>query len=103
MRFIHQSFPQDYEPTIEESYTKWISLKDDEGLEEEKEEKRNVVVEVLDTAGSEHFTALRDMYIKYGEGFMLVYGVNSLSSFQELSEIYERIKRVKGPGKVRGL
>jgi len=47
--------------------------------------------QVLDTAGQEEYTALRDQWIRDGEGFVLVYSIISRSTF-------ERIGRVRDPG-----
>jgi GTPase SAR1 family protein len=51
-----------------------------------------VCCQVLDTAGQEEYTALRDQWIRDGEGFVLVYSIISRSTF-------ERIPRVRGPGR----
>jgi len=86
--------PEEYEPTIEESYVKSVELSGKPAKSGESAPR--LEVEILDTAGKEEYTALRDLYIKSGDAFMLVYGVDSLSSFHELSQIYQRIQRVKG-------
>jgi GTPase SAR1 family protein len=102
-RFLNKTIPEEYEPTIEESYVKTISksFKDCKSMGEEaskvkKEEDELVEVEILDTAGMEEYTALRDLYFKSGDAFMLVYAIDSLSSFHELNQIYQRLRRIKG-------
>ena len=52
-------------------------------------------LEVLDTAGQEEYTALRDQWIRNGEGFVLVYSISSKSSFTEIQKFYDQIQRVK--------
>jgi small GTP-binding protein len=52
-------------------------------------------LEILDTAGTEQFTAMRDMYIKNCDGFVLVYAINIANSLNELKEIYRVITQVK--------
>jgi GTPase SAR1 family protein len=38
---------------------------------------------------------MRDLYMKNGEGFVLVYSITSQATFNDLKEFYERIMRVK--------
>lgn len=53
------------------------------------------MLEVLDTAGQEEYTALRDQWIRDGEGFVLVYSITSRSSFSRIQKFYNQIQRVK--------
>lgn len=53
------------------------------------------MLEVLDTAGQEEYTALRDQWIRDGEGFVLVYSITSRSSFSRIQRFYNQIQRVK--------
>jgi len=53
------------------------------------------MLEVLDTAGQEEYTALRDQWIRDGEGFLLVYSICSRSSFERVRRFQEQIHRVK--------
>ena len=53
------------------------------------------MLEVLDTAGQEEYTALRDQWIRDGEGFVLVYSITSRSSFTRINKFYQQIKMVK--------
>lgn len=50
---------------------------------------------VLDTAGQEEFSAMREQYMRSGEGFLLVYSVADRSSFEELPRLHRQILRVK--------
>jgi Ras-related protein Rap-1B len=49
----------------------------------------------LDTAGTEQFTAMRELYMKQGQGFLLVFAITNMNSFQELAELREQIIRIK--------
>lgn len=49
----------------------------------------------LDTAGTEQFTAMRELYMRQGQGFLLVFSITSMSSLQELAELREQIIRIK--------
>ncbi|SAM09851.1 hypothetical protein [Absidia glauca] len=53
------------------------------------------VLEVLDTAGQEEYTALRDQWIRDGEGFLLVYSISSRSTFERVERFRDQIFRVK--------
>lgn len=52
-------------------------------------------LDILDTAGQEVFSAVRDRYMRDGEGFMLVYSLIERNTFVAMSKINEQIKRVK--------
>jgi GTPase KRas protein len=53
------------------------------------------MLEVLDTAGQEEYIALRDQWIRDGEGFVLVYSISSRSSFARIQKFHSQIQRVK--------
>lgn len=43
----------------------------------------------------EQFTAMRDLYMKNGQGFLLVYSITAQSTFNDLQDLREQILRVK--------
>lgn len=71
------------------------------------------LLDVLDTAGQEEygyalppysryididvyiFSAMREQYMRTGEGFLLVYSITSRNSFEEISTFHQQILRVK--------
>ena len=73
-----------YDPTIEDSYRKQVVI-----------DTQSCMLEVLDTAGQEEYTALRDQWIRDGEGFVLVYSITSRASFSRIGKFYSQIQRVK--------
>lgn len=80
-------FVETYDPTIEDSYRKQVVI-----------DNQSCMLEVLDTAGQEEYTALRDQWIRDGEGFVLVYSITSRSSFTRIQKFYNQIQRVKDSG-----
>ncbi|EME45051.1 hypothetical protein DOTSEDRAFT_52438 [Dothistroma septosporum NZE10] len=85
MQFVQGVFVERYDPTIEDSYRKHVDV-----------DGRSVILEIMDTAGTEQFTAMRDMYMRLGQGFLLVFSITSASSLRELVELREQIVRTKG-------
>ena len=51
------------------------------------------MLEILDTAGQDEYRTLRDQWIREGEGFVLVYAVNSRKSFKAIEEFHKGIQR----------
>jgi len=84
VQFVQGIFVEQYDPTIEDSYRKQVEL-----------DNRSVMLEILDTAGTEQFTAMRDLYMKNGQGFVLVYSIIAQSTFNDLPDLREQILRVK--------
>ena len=41
----------------------------------------------MDTAGQEEYTALRDQWIRDGEGFVLVYSIIAKSTFERIHRV----------------
>ena len=55
----------------------------------------SMLVAVLDTAGQEEFSAMREQYMRKGDGFLLVYSVTDKQSFDNIINFYTQILRVK--------
>lgn len=54
-----------------------------------------ILYSVLDTAGQEEFSAMREQYMRKGDGFLLVYSVTDKQSFDNIMHFYVQILRVK--------
>jgi small GTP-binding protein len=89
VQFVQGIFLVKYDPTIEDSYRKLIEV-----------DGEQCMLEILDTAGTEQFTAMRDLYMKNGQGFVLVYSIIAQSTFNELQDLRDQILRVKDAPKV---
>ncbi|CAL4102891.1 unnamed protein product, partial [Meganyctiphanes norvegica] len=53
-------------------------------------------LEILDTAGSHHFPAMRELSIRSGRAFVIVFAVNNEQSFYEAQELWNLIVKIKG-------
>ncbi|TPP62409.1 Ras protein Rap 1b [Fasciola gigantica] len=84
VQFVQGIFVEKYDPTIEDSYRKQTEV-----------DGKQCMLEILDTAGTEQFTAMRDLYMKNGQGFVLCYSITAQSTFNDLEDLYEQILRVK--------
>ena len=84
IQFLQNHFVTEYDPTIEESYRKQVIVDGDTCL-----------LDILDTAGQEEYSAMREQYLRTGQGFMLVYAITNRSSFEEVVELRDMILRVK--------
>ncbi|KAL2079840.1 hypothetical protein ACEWY4_023633 [Coilia grayii] len=69
MQFISHRFPEDHDPTIEDAYKTQIRIDD---------EPANL--DILDTAGQAEFTAMRDQYMRAGEGFIISYSITDAAA-----------------------
>eukprot|EP01106_Pelomyxa_sp_JSP_P006620 TRINITY_DN2068_c0_g3_i1.p1 TRINITY_DN2068_c0_g3~~TRINITY_DN2068_c0_g3_i1.p1 ORF type:complete len:148 (-),score=41.91 TRINITY_DN2068_c0_g3_i1:151-594(-) len=56
------------------------------------------MLDILDTAGQEEFSAMRDAYFTQGQGFMIVWSVTDRNSFEAAGELRKKILRVKEAG-----
>ncbi|KAK8079537.1 hypothetical protein PG997_007355 [Apiospora hydei] len=84
IQLIQAHFVDEYDPTIEDSYRKQCVIDDEVAL-----------LDVLDTAGQEEYSAMREQYMRTGEGFLLVYSITSRQSFEEITTFQQQILRVK--------
>mmetsp|Transcript_15948 Transcript_15948/g.17705 ORF Transcript_15948/g.17705 Transcript_15948/m.17705 type:complete len:202 (+) Transcript_15948:212-817(+) len=84
IQLTQSHFVSEYDPTIENSYRKQVEIDEEPCL-----------LDILDTAGQEEYSAMRDQYIRSGKGFLIVYSVVTHSSFEAVSGYREHILRVK--------
>jgi len=84
IQFMQNIFIDDYDPTIEDSYRKQLTI-----------DGEHCLLDILDTAGQEEYSAMRDQYMRTGQGFLMVYAITSRSSLEELITFRDQILRVK--------
>uniref|UniRef100_A0A8C4MBP4 NRAS proto-onco, GTPase n=1 Tax=Equus asinus TaxID=9793 RepID=A0A8C4MBP4_EQUAS len=71
-------------PELEDSYRKQVVI-----------DGETCLLDILDTAGQEEYSAMRDQYMRTGEGFLCVFAINNSKSFADINLYREQIKRVK--------
>jgi small GTP-binding protein len=69
-------FVEEYEPTKADSYRKRLQL--DGG---------QVMMDILDTAGQEDYAAVRDHYLRSGDGYLAVFSLAEPESLQDVVDI----------------
>uniref|UniRef100_A0A0X3NIZ3 small monomeric GTPase n=1 Tax=Schistocephalus solidus TaxID=70667 RepID=A0A0X3NIZ3_SCHSO len=89
IQLIQNHFVDEYDPTIEDSYRKQVNI-----------DGETCMLDILDTAGQEEYSAMRDQYMRTGEGFLCVFAVNNAKSFEDIGQYREQIKRVKDADEV---
>ena len=90
LRIISGVFTPTYNPTIEDYYRHDTNV---DGV-------GPCIVEILDTAGTEQFASMRQLYITSCQAFGLVYSIDDRASFDEAKEIYRQIVEVKTAGEI---
>eukprot|EP00128_Syssomonas_multiformis_P006675 Colp12_sorted_trinity150504_noHs@16095 len=85
LQYLTHRYTEDYDPTIEDSYTKQTHI-----------DRTPVMLHILDTAGQEELTVMREQYMREGHGFLLVFSITDLRSFEEVQKIYTDMVRVLG-------
>ena len=103
-------FVEEYDPTIEDSYRKQVVIDDEScllGMPSSFFRPSLLLLlmpffspEILDTAGQEEFTALRDQWIRDCEGFVLIYSITSRPSFEQISVFKDQVLRVKDKDRI---
>ena len=84
IQFVQSHFIEEYDPTIEDSYRKQILVDD-----------KLCLLDILDTAGEEEYSAMRDQYMQMGEGFIMAYSITDRRSFDEQVQYYNQVLKVK--------
>jgi len=89
IQLMQNHFIVQYDPTIEDSYRKQTVI-----------DEETCILDILDTAGQEEYSAMRDQYVRTGQGYLLVYSVSSAYSLKELNMFRDQILRAKDADKV---
>ncbi|VDN07039.1 unnamed protein product [Thelazia callipaeda] len=83
-QLVKKMFVKRYDPTIEDNYK-----------HEFVANEKTCTLLILDTAGTEQFSAMYDLYMKYGDGFIIVYSVTDLTSLANTVGIFQNLVRMR--------
>eukprot|EP01084_Bolivina_argentea_P104323 186808_1 len=83
IRLVTNSFLDEYDPTIEDSYRKSVQIDGSPAL-----------LDILDTAGQEEFSSMRDEWMREGEGFGFVYSITDKSTFEAIEPLANELERI---------
>uniref|UniRef100_A0A6B2LLV0 Uncharacterized protein n=1 Tax=Arcella intermedia TaxID=1963864 RepID=A0A6B2LLV0_9EUKA len=84
VRFVNGIFVARYDPTIEDCYRINVQV-----------DGKSNLVEVLDTAEYGQPTMMKDLFMKSGEGFILMYSISDQVSLDAMQRYREGIVRAK--------
>ena len=84
IQLITNHFVDEHDPTIEDCYRKQVLI-----------DKEICLLDILDTAGQEEYSAMRDQYMRTGDGFLIVFAVDNRDSFENVENFWTQIMRVR--------
>lgn len=84
LQFVNHNFLEYHDPTIEDAYQRQAVIDGEPAL-----------LDILDTAGQIEFTAMREQYMRCGEGFLICYSLTDRRSFEEVAGYKKLITKVR--------
>jgi len=84
LQYVQRSFIEHHDPTIEDAYQRRTAVDGEACL-----------LDILDTAGQVEFGAMREQYMRGGEGFVVCYSIADKRSFAEAEEYRNLILKVR--------
>lgn len=82
--YTQNFFISTYDPTIEDTYRRQVDV-----------DNQIQLLQILDTAGQEEYSVMRDGWFRNGDCFLLVFSATSRRSFDELEAFRTQLLRVK--------
>jgi GTPase KRas protein len=101
IQFVANHFVEMYDPTIEDSYkasfcfvpcVKRLTFCSKRHIQVDDQQ---FMVDILDTAGQDDFSPLRDSWIRESQGFLLIFSLTERKSLDYLDSILGQIRRTK--------
>ncbi|KAK2516399.1 hypothetical protein Q9233_013690 [Columba guinea] len=84
-QFVEGKFVECYEPTVESSYNEMVVVGKDE-----------FQLQLVDTAGQDEYTILPHSFVIGTHGYILVYSVTPLRSFQVVKTLHNKLYGRRG-------
>jgi len=85
IQFVEGQFPDCYDPTIENTFQKKVTVK-----------RNEYDLLLVDTAGQDEYTMFPSEYSVGMHGYVLVYSIDSLRSFEVCNIIHEKLLGLMG-------
>jgi GTPase KRas protein len=93
IQLLKNHFVDEYDPTIEDSYRMQVTVDNETNL-----------LDILDTAGDEEPSEMREQYMKKSDAMLFVYSVTSQQSFDLLESFYiAQARRIRQEDHVPGV
>ncbi|GAA5925401.1 uncharacterized protein JCM15063_005015 [Sporobolomyces koalae] len=87
MALLRRDFSEEYDPTVEDSYSTHLSL-----------DGKEYAIELIDTAGQEEYRGLwAETSAREGDGFILTYAIDSQDSFELLPDLLHTLRKARSP------
>ena len=77
--------PDEVDTTLEDHYKIYPEINDEK-----------VEIEIIDTAGQDDYQNFFDTWVQYSDGFLLIFAINDLSTFDIVKKRYNKIITMKG-------
>jgi len=84
LQYVQHNFIDYHDPTIEDAYQQRTVI-----------DTEPCLLDILDTAGQVEFTAMREQYMRCGEGFIICYSITDRHSYLEAEEYRNLILKVR--------
>ncbi|KAL3289545.1 hypothetical protein HHI36_022962 [Cryptolaemus montrouzieri] len=85
IQFVEGQFVDSYDPTIENTFTKSTRLN-----------SQDYELKLVDTAGQDEYSIFPSQYSIDVHGYVLVYSITSLKSFEVVKSIYDKLLDITG-------
>lgn len=85
IQFIEGQFVDSYDPTIENTFTKTVRVN-----------SQDYEIKLMDTAGLDEYSLFPSQYVLDVHGYVLVYSVTSVKSFDVVKSLYDKLLNITG-------